>query len=446
MLARRVLLKMEEKRGLFMKQYVKFLKFLWLLFIVPAVGGMVLNKNLEYGKTVKVTCKKDERSIKSIKKIAVEKSLGLENINPSEINEILGEISCEFKWITNDYVNIMFYEGNTYLSGFLNNPLDNNDFEVRGKKYRIKRLYNVLGVTDEEMNSIYGIYDNFFLLKEAQKWKTTQRFWYKSINQSNETLEEILDVLNEHFDMLKSDEPLELYGISYEPWSLPYLEAIAEYILSSRTLDVDNIKSMKFNEQELLRSVEKAKDKLSELLKNTGNYIKWFCAGDDKDKGKNDGESFLNRLKELNDSEDPLSYLEEAEHLCSDSEYAPYRHTEYITRYLHRHRSDTLFGISIFDMCENCEKLSAKTTPIKNRWFNTVIISLHNYIKRCDSCKNNRKRKRSDEEEYTTDNSSLNFKCKDCEDRRKIVRPKELINDSLLQIQHDFNPYIKKYC
>ena len=97
-------------------------------------------------------------------------------------------------------------------------------------------------------------------------------------------------------------------------------------------------------------------------------------------------------------------------------------------------------------MCENCEKVSAKTTPIKNRWYNTVIISLHNYIKRCDSCKNNRKRKRSDEEEYTTDNSLLNFKCKDCEDRRKIIRPKELTNGSLLQIQHDFDPYIKKYC
>ena len=216
-------------------------------------------------------------------------------------------------------------------------------------------------------------------------------------------------------------------------------------MLSSRTLNVDNIESMKFNEQELLKSVEKAKEKLGELLKGIGNYIKWFCTDDGKEEGENDGASFLKSLEKLNDLEDPLSYLKGAKRLCSDGRYEPYRHTEFIVRYLHGDRQDPLFGISILDPCENCEKMYAKTT-VENDKYNTVIISLHNYIKRCDSCKNNRKRKRSYVEEATTDNSATNFKCEDCKDRREITRPKKSTNGSFIQIRHDVTPYMEKYC
>ncbi|MCR4623491.1 MAG: hypothetical protein K5780_02430 [Alphaproteobacteria bacterium] len=87
----------------------------------------------------------------------------------------------------------------------------------------------------------------------------------------------------------------------------------------------------------------------------------------------------------------------------------------------------------------------AKTT-VENDKYNTVIISLHNYIKRCDSCKNNRKRKRSYVEEATTDNSATNFKCEDCKDRREITRPKKSTNGSFIQIRHDVTPYMEKYC
>ena len=40
---------MEEKGGFFMKQYVKFLKFLWVLFIVPVVYGTEVNQQPQFG-------------------------------------------------------------------------------------------------------------------------------------------------------------------------------------------------------------------------------------------------------------------------------------------------------------------------------------------------------------------------------------------------------------
>lgn len=287
-----------------MKQYIKFLKFLWVLFIVPAVGGMVINPDLKYGMTQDMIYK----SIEPIKKVAVKKSLGLENIDSSEIENVLGEVNCEFEWITNHHMNILFYEGDAYLSGFLNNYLDINELEVRGKKYRIKQLHNVLEVTNEEMDAINDIYEEFPLLettiKYNQRKKGTKKgfsideFWDKSKELSDKELEDILKTLDEK----GSDEELEFYDKTYPQKSYEYLKATINYILSSRVLKVADIKNMKFNEQELLKSVEKAKEKLHELLKGIGNYIKEF----DEVFNTKKGELFLEEVEKLENLEDPL--------------------------------------------------------------------------------------------------------------------------------------------
>ncbi len=219
------------------------------------------------------------------------------------------------------------------------------------------------------MNAIADIYEIFPKLTEAFSYFPIQKFWNEAKFQKNSEI----------------GQTVLRYKEKYKPWSYKYLELAANYIMSSRNLQINTI-HMDFKQEDLLISYRKAEKTNKDFLIKFGEYIGTF--------NKEDKDSFINQLQNIKNS------LKEAPDLCNM--YKRYAHTEYMVKYLQKqngNEAEPLYMVSYYDICQNCEKLLAETTKEENEKNNTIVISVHNYI-----------------------------------DSRYRDRPKDLVNKSFLQI------------
>lgn len=414
-----------------MKQYVKFLKFLWLLFIVPSLYGMVSDEsnlkrshslsevkiegqesnpkkakvNKKYG--VAVDLDKYPNFIKAIEQAlgvndpdlqkeaissfikAAEQALGIDNlVSTEDALDMIGESfdAFEIRRKKNESKrtklggkNILFYKGDAYLNGLIPINYDYDNLWINSKRrppYKVMQLCDILEYGDrkKELEAIGRIAYCFPLLSESIKsmdYSTIRSFWNKIKFQKNKeinsTFEAYLNISN-------------TWSYKYDDFD-KHLKAAADYIKSLNELGVYT-RNLKFNEKGLSESFYKVENKTKDLtkgyLEEFGKYI--------KELDENDGNNFLKYLK------NSKNYLEDIQELYYGSEedslsyYKKYTHTERMPQYLRKRDSilsEPFYAVSYNDPCTNffnssidrCEQMLAEITPEDGDKPNTVVIS-----------------------------------------------------------------------
>jgi len=344
-----------------MKQYIKFLKFLWVLFIVPTVGGMVVNPDLKYGMTQDMI-KEDIKFIESMEVKAVKESLGIDEINSSEDAENLaGEVFQTIDKIKNynyvDGINFLFWKGEAYLNGLIPTGyskfwLNKSRLNKRKKSYRVIQLYEILGYKNkrDEIEAAERIAYCLPLLRDSMSFPIIS-FW----NEAKKRERSVEDILDEHLD-------------HHKLWCHELLKLEAEYINLLNILEV-NIATLSDGKEGLLSSFDKAESKTRDLMKEYleafGSYISFI--------NSDDGKSFLEELTLINDLPKHKSYMVEARNLWTKKKYNLYTHTERMTQYRRKQKnllSEPFYAMSYKDPCtdsdpqiDHCEQMFAKTTP-----------------------------------------------------------------------------------
>ena len=344
-----------------MKQYIKFLKFLWMLFIVPAVGGMVTNPDLKYGLTRNMI-NEDAKFIESMEMKAVKESLGINEINSSKDAENLArevfKTVNKIKWYNYAAgMNFLFWKGTTYLNGLIPTGcgkfwLNKSRLNRRKKSYRIIQLYEILGYKDkrDEIEAAEKITSCIPLLRDSMYFPI-KSFWDEAKKRERSTE----DLLNEYLHR-------------YTPKYHNLLKLEAEYIDLLNILGV-NITTLSDGEKGLLSSFNEAENKIRDLMKRYleafGKYISFL----DPDNGN----SFLEELASMSDLPKHKSYMVEARNLWTKKKYNLYTHTERMTQYLRKRDgilSEPFYAVSYYDPCtdsdpltDHCEQMFAKTTP-----------------------------------------------------------------------------------
>ena len=342
---------------------IKFLKFLWVLFIVPTVRGMVVNPDLKYGMTQDMI-KEDIEFIESMEKKAVKESLGINEINSSEdvkasVEEVVQAINGIKLKNDADGINFLFWKGVAYLNGLIPTGynrfwLNKSQLNKRKKSYRVMQLYKMLGYKDkrDEIEAADAIAYCLPLLNKSLYWKSINIFLNEAKVRTNTEIDSMLEERIE-----KSENQM-----------VQYLEAAAKYIKSLHSLGIGT-NYLKFNKNGLFKSFNEAenktKDLMREYLEAFGKYM--------KELNENDGNRFLEELVIIDNLQRPISYLIEARNLWTKKKYNLYTHTERMTQYLRKQKnllSEPFCAVSYYDPCtdsdpqiDHCEQIFAKTTP-----------------------------------------------------------------------------------
>ena len=399
-----------------MKQCIKFLKFLWVILIIPSLYGMenlapnnnkrpysfseVQKENQEpnlkkakidkkYG--VAVDLDKYPNFIKSIEQAlgvndpnlqkeaisffikAVEQALGIDNlVSTEDALDMIGESfdAFEIRREKNESKrtklggkNILFYKGDAYLNGLIPINYAYDNLWINSKRrspYKVIQLCDILEYGDrkKELEAIGRIAYCFPLLQEVLTWNTIREFWYDIRGKGNRQIDSMFE---KH--MGKSEN-----WPSKDPNFDMYLIAVADYVKSLNKLGIYT-RNLKFNEKGLSESFYKVENKTENLmkgfLKKFGEYV--------KELDENDGNNFLKYLK------NSKNFLEDIQELYYGSEedslsyYKKYTHTERMTQYLRKRDgilSEPFYAISYKDPCtdsdpqiDHCEQMFAKTTP-----------------------------------------------------------------------------------
>jgi hypothetical protein len=388
-----------------MKQYIKFLKFLWVILIVPSLYGMenlAPNNNKRPYSLSEVKVEDQEASSKKAKidQSSEELRYGLvtESLDdcPDLINvvkqilkvDVSTKEDAEFlimnvfrfaKLIRDDSediegkyrsTNFIICDGQAYLNGgtnvtrlFDNFPL----YDAKGnllKRYKVTQLSDILGVDTKKLEAMRNVNNIYPKLEEwlngdelDDKIKFSIRcFWNKTKNEKND--QRILDILQDDQGKYCKDVK-----------SSDKLLMTSEYIRSLHTLGVDTA-HLKCNEKGLLsafwKSREAVREQTDEFLEKFKRYIMEFKL--------EDGKLFENKLSEIR-SLGTEDYLEEVLDLWLNSEYRKYTHTEYLVQYQRKQDSKEetpLYMISLLDPCSDfCEEMLAKNTS----GYKTIVIS-----------------------------------------------------------------------
>jgi len=365
-----------------MKQYIKFLKFLWVILIVPSLYGMEVNPNLKYGLTRNMI-KEDIKFIESMEVKAVKESSGISEINSLEDAEnLVREIFQTIDKIKNynyvDGINFLFWKNKAYLNGLIPTGYDKFWLNKRKKSYRVIQLYEILGYKNkrDEIEAAGTIVNNFLLLRKAQTYSKIREFWNKIRMQKDHQIDFTFKEYVRKFNKWKYKDPN----------FITYLNAAVDYIRALNTFNIDTT-NLEFCDDGLFKSFYEVENQTKDLMKGYleafGKYI--------KELNENDGNRFLEDLVMIDNLQRPISYLVEARNLWTKKKYNLYTHTERMTQYLRKRDgilSELFCAVSYFDPCtdsdpqiDHCEQIFAKTTAEE-------LI---------------RKRKNSDESDITTE-------------------------------------------
>ena len=126
-----------------MKQYIKFLKFLWVILIVPTLYGTT--DKPQFG----IRQKMPSDSVQFVE--VVKKALGVNDINSRKeaitvIREVFQDFINEKQSSGEGRTNVLFWNGNAYLNGSI--PIAYNFSNLRlkskNKDYQPLQLYEIL--------------------------------------------------------------------------------------------------------------------------------------------------------------------------------------------------------------------------------------------------------------------------------------------------------------
>lgn len=426
-----------------MRQYIKFLKFLWVILIVPSLYGMVSDAN-NNKRSYSLSEVKIEDQEASSKKAKIDKSykelrhgLVIDLNECPNFVEIIKQSFGNDKDITKDEAlslvkeakdilkangadtNLLFCNGYAFINGLMNVTHNFDDFSVGEKKYKAKQLCKEFGVSVEEIDAMYDIVNVYPRLKRILNSNKTDNkikpliwsFWNETKNLKKNS--EISEVLQNYQEKTHINN-----------WHREKLLSESEYIKSLNVLKVD-MSTLSFGRKGFFESFKIVKEiiieKTNHLLEQFGKYIGFFDL--------NDGKEFLEKFEKLK-ATNPIDYIQCAEDLCS--KYTRYTHTECIVEYLYRDQLEPLNMVTVRDPCKFCEEMAAKITPEHpNRY--SVIISGKRYLKydsNCSFC--NRKKRRMDK--YNRHKFVIYPECKHCEDSRERDRS-TLVNHHLKLVQ-----------
>ncbi len=432
-----------------MKQYIKFLKFLWVILIVPSLYGMenlAPNNNKRPYSLSEVKIEDQEASSKKAKVNKnshelrygsvidlnecpnfveiIKQSFGInKDITKDEALSLVKEAKDVLKANGAD-TNLLFCNGDAFINGLMNVTHDFDDFVVGGKRYKARQLCEEFGVSVEEidaMNDVVRVFSELKRILNRRKAYNKMKsligsFWNETKNLKNNT--EISKVLQNY-----QEDPY------ISSWHREKLLSESEYIKSLNVLKVD-MSTLSFGRKGFFESFKIVKEiiieKTNHLLEQFGEYIGFFNLNDGKDK-----KEFLEKFEELK-ATNPINYIQCAEDLCS--KYTRYTHTECIVEYLYRDQLEPLNMVTVRDPCKFCEQMAAKITPEQpNRY--SVIISGQKYRKDCKACKNKKR--------LGNVNIVMDPKCKSCEDSRDEDRSDGQTNHSLRLIQLNLESSLK---
>lgn len=387
-----------------MKQYIKFLKFLWVLFIVPVVYGTEVNQQPQFGVV--------EHSIDKCPNLieVVDQMLKVSTHSKKEAEGFVKSVLRTFGEHMGPSMNFLLWDGQIYLNGLIPISDFGDSLQIEGVRedpYPVVQLCDMLGYKDikekKRLEAARGIAYSFPLLNKSLYWTSISAFLNEAKGKTGVRIDSMLEERREKCEDLE----------------VKYLEAAADYIKSLRSLGIGT-KYLRFNKNGLFESFNEAENKTRDLMKGYlnafGNYISFL----DPD----DGNSFLEELDRVNNLQKPVSYLVEAYKLWSRPEYNPYTHTEYMVWYqVKRDGLETkpLWVISFLDACLDCERLFAR-----------VISKKEN-----STYKTGFKRRRLDSVKPSTDNEYNVIIISGCDykERRSNLRFPELINPRVLEIQ-----------
>lgn len=370
---------------------IKFLKLLWLLFIVPVVGGMVSDKNSnkryqnfsEIKKEAQVRKKYGvvKHSLGNCPNLinVVKQILGVDISSKEEAEFLIMNIFRFFGHVNDDTegiegklrrTNLIIYDGQIYINGgtnvtrlFDNFPLYNTKGNLL-KRYKVTQLSDILELDTKKLEAVRNVNNIYPKLKEwlygdelDDKTKfSIECLWSKMKDEKDDQL--IWDALDDihHSEYLKNPETYDL------------MTFVAEYIVALHTLKVDTA-HLSCDKKGLLATFWKSRnavrEQTDEFLEKFGKYI--------GELNSKDGKSFkkaLNKTRKFGTKK----YLNKAKSLWMDSRYNKYIHTEHMIQY-QRKRSGTegtpLYMISFLDPCEFCEKMLAENTS----GYKTIVIS-----------------------------------------------------------------------
>ena len=372
---------------------IKFLKFLWVILIVPSLYGMenlAQNSNKRPYSLSEVQTKDqgpNSKKAKTDKKYGVVKH-SLDDC-PDLINVVkqILKVDVSTKEKAKDLIieafgsldenkiegtNFILWNGTINLNGLI--PISDFDDSlkiegVREKPYPVMQLCEVLGYKDKKIKKKLEAAGKIAycspLIYEALTWNTIYKFWYDIRGKGNR---QINSMFTKHMKKSKN-------WPEKDPKFDTYLIATADYMKSLNDLKIYT-RNLKFNEKGLSESFYKVENKTKDLMKGYleafGKYI--------KELDENDGSNFLKHLK------GSKSYLNDIYELNLEyrentlSYYKKYTHTEWIVRYLRK--QEPLHMMSYCDPCtsfkphmDRCEQMLAEITPEDGDKPNTVVIS-----------------------------------------------------------------------
>ena len=426
-----------------MKQYIKFLKFLWVILIVPSLYGMenLAPNNNKRPYSLSEVQKEDQKASSKKAKTdsdssalryglvteslddcpdlinVVKQTLKVDVSTKEEAKGFVKSVLRTFGEHMGPSMNFLLWDGQIYLNGLI--PISDFDSlkmeEVREGPYPILQLCDILEYKDKEikkkLEAAGKIADCFSLLNESLYWNPVNAFFDEAKVKKNSQMNSLLD---KHLQE-----------------NAKRMEAVAEYIKALRSLKISTVK-LKFNRNGLLNSLNDTENETRDLLKGYleafGNYISFL----DPD----DGKSFLDELISINALPKRKGYLIKAHKLWTKKKYNRYTHTECIVEYLWKKQKEKgiqptpLNMISFRDVCKYCKKMFAKIPPE----YYITVISGKQYLKYDPNCRFcNQRRKRSDGNgEY---NAVIDPECNNCEDSRAKEHSNDQNNSNLSQIQ-----------
>jgi len=341
-----------------MKQYIKFLKFLWVILIVPTLYGTT--DKPQFG----IRQKMPSDSVQFVE--VVKKALGVNDINSRKeaitvIREVFQDFINEKQSSGEGRTNVLFWNGNAYLNGSI--PIAYNFSNLRlkskNKDYQPLQLYEIFDFKFKEMYATKKIYERFPLLESMidanVNKKRDQRSRFLQRSKKRDTLLKFWNEARKNSDSKSVNKILKKY--SYKDHN--YLKPAADYLISANSLGSDT-KNVDLNREGLLKFYNEAEKKTKEFLEEFRKYICVLNPGAEK--------SFSSDLEKVD------SYLKEAPDLCD--KYKKYTDTERIVQYLRKKdntQSEPLYMISFLDACADCEKEIAENT---NEKAITILISV----------------------------------------------------------------------
>lgn len=375
---------------------IKFLKFLWLLFIVPVVGGMVSDEN-NLKRPYSLSEVEIEGQEPNSKKAKVDnKKYGVVRYSlddcPNLINvvkqifgvDISSKEDAEFlimnvfrfaKRIRDDSTNIegkyrstnfIICDGQAYLNGgtnvsrlFDNFPL----YDAKGnllKQYKVTQLSDIFKLDTKKLEAVRNVKNIYPKLKEwlcVYELDAIKCFWNKIINERDD--QRILDILQD--DQKKSCKDVDNSGDK--------LLMTSKYMRSLHTLGVDTTLLI-CNKEGLSESFEKSRDSVREQFDKFLEKFKEYIT----ELKPEDGKLFENKLFKIRSLE-TKDYLEAVQDLWLNSEYRKYTHAEYLVQYQRKQNGiekTPFYMISLLDPCTDfCEEMLTENTS----GYKTIVIS-----------------------------------------------------------------------